>query len=259
MSRRRPNKEAGGHQRWLISYADFITLLFALFVMMYSSAQVDQRRVGKLAMAIQTAFQQLGAFPAGGGSGAGYAVQAGAQNGLEGLAGAAGQGTPKDDELAALRRELEAALAPELAREEVEVRQQPDGLVLSLREVGFFESGSAAMRETSKGALDQVAQLLSARDYRLRIEGHTDNVPIHNAKVADNWALSTARATELVRLLVQDYGFQPERLASSGYAEFHPVASNQTAEGRARNRRVDVVILDRKTRAEQSEPEGQTP
>jgi chemotaxis protein MotB len=77
----------------------------------------------------------------------------------------------------------------------------------------------------------------------MRIEGHTDNIPIHTAQIASNWELSTARATELVRLLIQDHGFAPERLSAAGYAQYHPVASNLTAQGRAQNRRVDIVIL----------------
>ena len=92
-------------------------------------------------------------------------------------------------------------------------------------------------------ALDRIASILAVRTCRLRIEGHTDNVPIHNAQMASNWELSTARATELVRLLIQRYSFAPDRLSAAGYAEYHPIASNDTPQGRAQNRRVDVVIL----------------
>ena len=89
--------------------------------------------------------------------------------------------------------------------------------------------------------------LLAERDYRIRIEGHTDNVPIHNFRFDSNWELSTARATQLVRLMVVKYGFAPERLSAAGYAAYHPVASNATAEGRAQNRRIDLVILGKFT------------
>jgi chemotaxis protein MotB len=92
-------------------------------------------------------------------------------------------------------------------------------------------------------ALDRIASILAIRTCRLRIEGHTDNVPIHTAQVASNWELSTARSTELVRLLIVRYQFSPERLSAAGYAEYHPIASNETAQGRAQNRRVDIVIL----------------
>ena len=142
-----------------------------------------------------------------------------------------------------LRRELERTLAPEIKRHEVALRQDADGLVISLREVGFFDSGSADIKSDSEAAFGRMARLLAEREYRIRIEGHTDNVPIHNTRFASNWELSTARATEMIRLLIINYGFSPARLSAGGYAEFHPTASNQTEDGRAQNRRVDVVIL----------------
>src|SRR5579871_58182 len=92
-------------------------------------------------------------------------------------------------------------------------------------------------------ALDRIASILSIRVCHVRIEGHTDNVPIHTSVMTSNWELSTARSTELVRLLIQRYNFAPDRLSAAGYAEYHPIASNDTPQGRAQNRRVDVVIL----------------
>jgi outer membrane protein OmpA-like peptidoglycan-associated protein len=108
---------------------------------------------------------------------------------------------------------------------------------------GNFETGSAQMKAASLGAFDHIAALLRPRDYRLRIEGHTDNVPIHTAQFPSNWELSASRATEIVRLLIVREGFSPARLSAAGYAEYHPVATNLTAEGRGMNRRVDIVIL----------------
>jgi len=112
-----------------------------------------------------------------------------------------------------------------------------------LREAGFFESGSAQMKSASQAAFDRIAGMLRDRDYRLRIEGHTDNAPIHNSQFPSNWELSTSRATEIVRLLIVREGFGPARLSAAGYAEYYPVATNLTTEGRAMNRRVDIVIL----------------
>ena len=108
---------------------------------------------------------------------------------------------------------------------------------------GNFDSGSATLRASAYPALDRIAAILALRTCRLRIEGHTDNVPIHTAQIASNWELSTARSTELVRLLIERYRFAPERLSAAGYAQFHPLASNDTPQGRAQNRRVDLVIL----------------
>jgi outer membrane protein OmpA-like peptidoglycan-associated protein len=108
---------------------------------------------------------------------------------------------------------------------------------------GNFESGSATMKPESEPAFDRIAVLLRDRGFRIRIEGHTDNVPIHTARFSSNWELSTARATEVIRLLIVRDGFNPNYLSAAGYAEFHPVASNQTEEGRGANRRVDIIVL----------------
>jgi outer membrane protein OmpA-like peptidoglycan-associated protein len=108
---------------------------------------------------------------------------------------------------------------------------------------GNFESGSAQMKSASQAAFDRIAGILRQRDYRLQIEGHTDNTPIHNLQFPSNWELSTSRATEIVRLLIVREGFAPDRLSAAGYAEYHPVASNRTTEGRGMNRRVDIVVL----------------
>jgi chemotaxis protein MotB len=142
-----------------------------------------------------------------------------------------------------VRRELEDALALEIQRDEVALRAEPDGLVISLREVGFFDSGSPQIRQNSRSAFARIASLLSGRNYRIRIEGHTDNIPIHNAHFSDNWELSTARAVEIVRLFIVKYGFAPDHLSAADYAEYHPIASNNSPETRGQNRRVDVVVL----------------
>jgi chemotaxis protein MotB len=223
----------------------------------YSSSQVDKRKVGKLATAIQVAFQELGVFPA---SSTAITIDTSEPvpfNTVQAIenaerTAALGRIVPKakgilgaseNGDLSSLRQEFEDALAPEIQRNEVTVSTGPDGLVVSLREIGFFDSGSAKIRSTSLSAFSRIAWLLAERPYRVRIEGHTDNKPIHNPQFGDNWELSTARATELVRLLILRYGFTPERLSAAGYAQYHPVADNDSAETRAQNRRVDVVIL----------------
>jgi chemotaxis protein MotB len=258
MSRRRKNRAHANHERWLVSYADFITLLFAFFVVLYASSQVDQRKVGKLSLAIQVAFQDLGVFTASTTQipidnsepmpfSTVQAIQNAARSAELGriapategpLAGAADQA-----DLSALQDELQQALHKEISLHSIAMHRESEGLVISLREFGFFASGSAAIKPESLAALNRIASILAVRTYKLRIEGHTDNVPIHTAEMPSNWELSTARATELVRLLIIDHRFEPERLSAAGYAEYHPIASNLTAQGRAQNRRVDIVVL----------------
>jgi chemotaxis protein MotB len=259
MSRRKRPKEHANHERWLVSYADFITLLFAFFVVLYASSQVDHRKVGRLAMAIQVAFQELGVFPASTTQvpidmsepmpfSTVQAIESAKRNTdlshvssatHDSLAAAASE----EANLTTLQAELQQALQHEISLHTVALHREIEGLVISLREFGFFDSGSAALKPSALPALDRIASILAVRACRLRIEGHTDNVPIHTAQMASNWELSTARSTELVRLLILRYRFSPARLAAAGYAEYHPIASNDTAQGRAQNRRVDVVIL----------------
>jgi hypothetical protein len=129
-----------------------------------------------------------------------------------------------------------------------ETAKSPDEVGDALGEIcnmiaGNFESGSSQMKTASQAVFDRIAEMLRPRDCRLRIEGHTDNAPIHTSQFASNWELSTARATEIVRLLIVRDGFGPDRLSAGGYAEYHPVATNLTPEGRSMNRRLDIVIL----------------
>jgi len=258
MRRKKPSKPHISHDRWLVSYADFITLLFAFFVVMYSSAQVDKRKVGQLALAIQVAFQKLGVFPASTTQipldvkepmpfntvqAIENAKRTAALGRVAPSPNGALSGAEENGDLTALRKEMEQVLAPEISNGAIALRVVPDGLIISLREIGFFDSGSATIKAASRTAFERIVSLLVRREYRIRIEGHSDNVPIHTVLFPDNWALSTSRATELVRLLIVKYHYAPGRLSAAGYAEYHPVADNSTAEGRAQNRRVDLVIL----------------
>jgi chemotaxis protein MotB len=116
-----------------------------------------------------------------------------------------------------------------------------DGLVISLHEAGFFPSGSAEVRATSIPMIAILAKTLPPGS--LRVEGHTDNVPIHTVQFASNWELSAARSIAIARLLLEHGPINPANLSAAGYAEFHPVASNATEDGRAQNRRVDIILL----------------
>jgi chemotaxis protein MotB len=152
-------------------------------------------------------------------------------------------GSSEETEISTLQTELEQSLQKEIALHQVSLHRESDGLVVSLREFGFFDAGSATLKPQALPTLDRIASILAIRTCKLRIEGHTDNTPIHTAQIASNWELSTNRATKLVQLLIVRDRFAPERLSAAGYAQYHPIASNLTATGRAQNRRVDLVIL----------------
>lgn len=243
--KRRPTSHAN-HERWLVSYADFITLLFAFFVVMFASSQLDKGKIGKLAAAIQSAFTDLGIFPTPSSRTAPTTAEA-ARDTLPSMANPLDPGSVSN--LAKLQKELAEALTGEIKRGEVALKVGREGLVISLREVGFFDSGSAEVKLKSEPSIARIAKVLESRPYHVRIEGHTDNVPIHTDRFASNWELSTARATEMTKLFITRYEFPPERLSAAGYAEFYPVAPNGTEEGRALNRRVDIVIVAPPTRA----------
>lgn len=251
MSLRRRQSAPVSHERWLVSYADFVTLLFAFFVVLYASAQVDRQRALQLSDAIRSGFQQLavfqpdsatsqGARPMHKTAGSSDAVEPSRVKTLHDPSVAAN--SPAET-FAGIRSELERALAAQIQRNEVVLHMEPDGLVVTLREIGFFDSGSAVIKPGAENALARIAAILRAHGCALRIEGHTDNVPIHTPYFASNWELSTARASALVRSLVDKYGISPGLLSAAGYAEYHPASANDTDQGRARNRRVDLVIL----------------
>ena len=161
------------------------------------------------------------------------------------------------EDLEGLRREMQQTLSNEVATHTVSIQMGRDGLVISLREAGFFPSGSATPRAETLPTLRRLVATLSRSPFDLRIEGHTDNVPIHNAEFDSNWELSSARATRMARIFLDMKTMSADRLSAAGYAEFHPVASNDTAEGRAQNRRVDLVVLPR-TRMNFSVPSAAT-
>jgi len=246
------------HDRWLVSYADFITLMFALFVVLFASARADQKKQTAVAQAIDAAFKSLGIFadttrkPAKNASAAGGTEQPVVPMNIVMGDDVLSPARVKDD-LETLRRDLEQRLSNQVAQHTVSIQMGRDGLVISLREAGFFNSGSADPRPETLPTLREIATSLGRTPYDLRVEGHTDNVPIHSAVYDSNWELSAARATRIARLLLDLRTIAPDRLSAAGYAEFHPVASNASPEGRAVNRRVDLVILPR-TRTDFSAP-----
>jgi len=249
MTRRVPRSRIT-HDRWLVSYADFITLLFGLFVVLFAFSKADQKKQAQVTESIDTAFRSLGLFPNSKLHAAdGSSAPSGSDTGAISMNSAMGENvvspaTVKDD-LNRIRHELEQALSGQIDTHTVSIHMGHDGLVISLREAGFFASGSATPSPSTLSTLRQIAASLGQTPYDIRIEGHTDNIPIHTVEFDSTWELSTARATRMARLFLDLKALPPERISAAGYAEFHPVSTNDTAEGRAENRRVDLVVLPR--------------
>ena len=239
---RKKHAEHVNHERWLVSYADFITLLFAFFVVLFASSQSDKKKSAALAGAMQAAFAQYGIFE-----------PHARTPPLLSNAGAAETTSMLTPVLPPAQRLADRRLESEMRRlaeasglgKQVSIRRGPDGLVLSLQEAGFFGSGSA---EVSPAALSLLLHLASRLpDRPIRVEGHTDDVPIHNQQFRSNWELSTARANEIARVLMEQGGPSPSSFTIAGYGQFHPITANATEEGRAKNRRVDIVLLTSST------------
>jgi chemotaxis protein MotB len=243
---RTPRQPAlASHDRWLISYADFITLLFAFFVVLFASSQADRSKQARAASSIHAAFDQMGLFDASAKrglltDGAGVNV-AGGLSVPDAAKDAARNAPPPNPPMELLRRQIEAVASPEIRAGAIGLSDSANGLTISLREAKFFDSGAAELRPPALPVLDRIAAALP--ETGLRVEGHTDDVPIHTPQYASNWELSSARASSVARLLLKHANVHGDKLSVSGYAEFHPVAGNATEEGRARNRRVDIVVL----------------
>jgi len=241
-----------GHDRWLVSYADFITLMFAFFVVLYAFERSDAKKQAQVTAAISAAFRSMG----GRTKTVGVAEQNGTSADAKVNTNAAASANPPvqaqvmapdevRDGLDRLRSDLAQYFASQIASHAMSLEMGRDGLVVSLREAGFFASGSAEPMPDALPTLRQIAAKLGATPYDVRVEGHTDNVPIHNAQFASNWELSTARATGITRLFLETGAIPPDRISAAGYAEYHPAASNDTVEGRGQNRRVDLVVMPR--------------
>lgn len=205
--------ESPNRDRWLISYADLVTLLLAFFIVMYGAS--DSERAHKIAES--------------------FVAQNTGGNGI--LPG----NSSETDERAKFQQSL--AENPVLMQK-AKIRQTKSGLIISLSEAGVFAPGDATLGSDAQALIKTIAENLDSKDYLIRVEGHTDSTPISNAKYSSNWELSTARAANVLQKLLE-YGIAPDRLSAAGYGGFQPIADNSTPEGRAQNRRVDVVILNR--------------
>jgi chemotaxis protein MotB len=241
MARKKKHEEHVNHERWLVSYADFITLLFAFFVTLYAISQVDAKKLGKLMESMQAAFDTK-AFDPGSPK---LSLSDGRSKGVQQqtLVEPISPAVTASPAMQAIEARIRAKLTKQTAGGIVRFRKEKRGLVVSLTEAGFFEPGQAELRESSLVVLDAVAEALRTVPFELRIEGHTDNIPIKTSRFPSNWELSTARATYVLSYIIGHYDFAAPRLSLAGYAEYHPIAANDTAEGRASNRRVDLVIL----------------
>ncbi|TDV67960.1 flagellar motor protein MotD [Pseudomonas sp. LP_7_YM] len=243
MARRRRVEEHENHERWLVSYADFITLLFAFFVVMYSISSLNEGKYKVLSEALVGVFNEaersVKPIPIGEQKPqtvrpADPLVQDSDQND-------AALGQAVQDPLKAIADDVNTAFGDLIASDQMTVRGNELWIEIELNSSLLFGSGDAMPSDLAFDLIDKVAKIIKPFDNPVHVEGFTDNQPISTAQFPSNWELSSARSSSIVRLLAMD-GISPARLASVGYGEFQPLASNATADGRARNRRVVLVI-----------------
>lgn len=240
MARKKKHPEHANHERWLVSYADFITLLFAFFVVMFAVSQVDTNKMGRFTESFKGALDWQ-VFDQGNSGILPDSPPAGMMNEEQQKAARVKAQFVEDRE--EIRKDLiqKAGAGGKLAG--LKVLDVHGELVLRLPETLLFAVGQAEVQKSGQDVLEAIGAELRDRPVRVRVEGHTDATPIHTDRFPSNWELSTARATAVIEYWLETSHFDPSRLAAAGYGEWHPIASNDTVEGRAQNRRVDVIIV----------------
>lgn len=246
-------KKHGGHEnheRWLVSYADFITLLFAFFVVMFASSQTDRSKTERVQESVRRALEDNQFVSVMAGILGGDVTEKGKGNAQMKGPGGTRQMTQdqKTDgrfvELVPAMKYLEQELADEIANGMMSVSMEARGLVVSFREAAFFPSGTDVIPEQTYGTVAKVGELIERLPNPVRLEGHTDSIPIKGGRFQSNWELSAARSIAMMELLASYCNIPRQRLSIAGYADNAPIADNATEEGRRRNRRVDIVILN---------------
>jgi chemotaxis protein MotB len=250
--RKRHEEEVDNKERWLVSYADFITLLFAFFVVMYSISSVNEGKYKVLSDSLEGVFNapQKSTRPIQ--TGAELARSEGYKTDVINIMPIRSTPEPADEqlkqknylenqELLQIAGEFEASLENLIEDEKVTVRKMDNWIEISLEDSVVFSSGGVEPVDEAFPVIEKIARILKAHDNAMLVEGHTDNIPIRTGAFPSNWELSSARAASVVRYLALE-GVSPGRMAAMGYGEFRPVVRNDTPQGRRQNRRVVLLV-----------------
>jgi len=241
MARRKRLEEHDNHERWLVSYADFITLLFAFFVVMYALSTVNEGKYRILSDSMSSAFRNV---PVNSSSPLPPAVTLPIQVIQKPAAAARAQEAVKQkqrEKMSNVAKDILEVMAPLIEQGKVRVIETSRGVTIEINDSILFSPGQALLQPSLVNAMGAIADVLAPTDFPITIEGHTDNVPIKTAQFPSNWELSAVRATTVLRLFA-DSGVAAERLTAIGFADTRPVEPNLLADGRARNRRVTILI-----------------
>lgn len=238
MAKKHKHEEHENHERWLVSYADFITLLFAFFVVMYSVSSTNEGKLRAAADSISQAFNPIVSMSAS-------PVK---------IDPHITQETPAvitpDFKVYQQIKDALAEAAGDLG-DRIQVIIEKRGIIIRVADTVAFDTGKADIRPEALEILGKVGDIVANMNNPIRVEGHTDNIPIKTAHYPSNWELSTDRASSIVRYFIDRNKMEPYRLSAAGYAEHKPLAGNDTPEGRAKNRRVDIVIMNEQESAQE--------
>ena len=254
MARRRKGEdEHENHERWLVSYADFITLLFAFFVVMYSLSSLNEGKYRIMSDSVVSAFRNIASN-----SESARIISSPIPSIRPQVAPTPSDATEAERKSRAERvknmaEEIRKVLAPLVADGQVRVTEGAFGITVEINASVLFSPGEAQLGADAVRALRAVAEVVAGAEFPITVEGHTDITPIATAMFPSNWELSAVRASSVVRLFVEG-GVKPSRLTAAGYGDQRPVADNLTPDGRARNRRVTILIESRVPEAEVSKP-----
>ncbi len=240
-------KSEENHERWLISYADFITLLFALFVVMYAMSIVDENKYKQLSNSLSLAFTPI-VLSQTAGVGAPQIIPKTEQEALlkalvdKRNVRLAEQQRKLNEAMQKMTNNLNQVLVTLVKNGQVSVTQTARGVVVDINASALFETGEAVLQRSASRILSAVAKVLESGTDAIEVEGHTDDIPIFTPQYPSNWELSAARASSVVRLFIEQ-NVVAERLRAVGLASYHPITTNDSVEGRSRNRRVTVIIV----------------
>jgi len=249
MARKKKHAPHENHERWLVSYADFITLMFAFFVVMFASSQTDKGKAQQVSESVRNAIDQ-GKLTAAVAAILGGTVEDRGRGSaqMKGPGGVQKAKTGNEDgvvnELVPALDFLTKELDTEIREGKMQVSMEPRGLVVTFRQAAFFASGEDVIKPETLGTIEKVARTVEKLTNPVRMEGHTDSVPIHNSRFRSNWELSAARSIAMLEVFAGRFAVPRKKLSIAAYADNAPVDSNESEEGRARNRRVDIVILN---------------
>lgn len=239
--RKHGHEEHENDERWLITYADMITLLMVFFIVMFSMANTDLKKFAQVAEAMQVAFNVIGVGSKSGAALIGTANGAGINNRpipnfLKNL-------PTRQQDFISVTSELTTFASEAGLASDISVNMNMEGVIISLSNALVFEAGSAELKPEAVDTLHKIGEILNMTHNPVRVEGHTDNMPTNDPLYPTNWELSVARAVSIVHYLIKNEGIAPERLLAAGHAEFDPVAPNDSRDNRARNRRADIIII----------------